>query len=329
MDGVGISIIGRPRPLPGHDTPNPERHPDTLKCEGPAKVARNLTRSFFAIGHKRCNSNNHISMSEICAWELRATLLGNRSDWKPTHETTYQHTRRRCDGRRMVRRARASFATRRRAKRDRQVSRADGPSDGRNNAGAAAPVTGHDTRYGARHPIRRGALPTDRVQRTQSQEQTRNLRDDDRHNARAAAPVTGRDTRSEEVHCLRIGCSAPNHKNKRGICETITDTHKAPGARAPGASAHSDQPTLHVAPSRPSATVMPAAARRSRSSSARAQSLAARAAARSDSTARTSASNAECSAAAAPDAPAPMPAWPRGLGNTLTGTARQRARARR
>ena len=45
------------------------------------------------------------------------------------------------------------------------------------------------------------------------------------------------------------------------------------------------QLTLHVAPSRPSATVTPAAARRSRSSSARAQSLAARAAARSSSTA--------------------------------------------
>ena len=279
MDGVGIPIIERPRPLPGHDTPNPTQHPYTLKCEEPAKVARNLTRSFFAIGHKRCNFNDRISMSEICAWELRATLLGNQPDWKPTHETTYQHTRRRCDGRQRVRRARASFATRRRAKRDRQVSRADGPSDGRNNA-------------------------------------------------EAAAPVTGRDTRSEGVHCLRIGCSAPNHKNKRGICETITDTHKAPGARAPGASAAA-QPTLHVAPSRPSATVTSAAARRSRSSSARAQSLAARAAARSDSTARTSASNAECSAAAAPDAPAPMPACPRGLGNTLTGTARQRARARR
>ena len=329
MDGVGTPIIERPRPLHNHDTPNPTHHPYTLKCEEPAKVARNLTRSFFEIGHKRCNFNDRISMSEICAWELRATLLGNQPDWKPTHETTYQHTRRRCDGRRMVRRARASFATRRRAKRDRQFSRADGPSDGRNNARAAAPVTGHDTRYGARHPIRRGALPTDRVQRTQSQEQTRNLRDDDRHNARAAAPVTGRDTRSEGVHCLRIGRSAPNHKNKRGICETNADTHKAPRARAPGASAHSDQPTLHVAPSRPSATVTSAAARRSRSSSARAQSLAARAAARSDSTARTSASNASCSAAAAPDAPAPMPAWPRGLGNTLTGTARQRAHARR
>ena len=112
-------------------------------------------------------------MSEICAWELRATLLGNQSDWKPTHETTYQHTRRRCDGRRRVRRERASFATRRRAKRDRQVSRADGPSDARNNAGRY-------TRYVAMHPIRRGALPTDRV-RTQSQEQTRNLRDDHRH----------------------------------------------------------------------------------------------------------------------------------------------------
>ena len=37
MDGVGISIIGRPRPLPGHDTPNPTQHPYTLKCEEPFK----------------------------------------------------------------------------------------------------------------------------------------------------------------------------------------------------------------------------------------------------------------------------------------------------
>ena len=105
---------------------------------------------------------------------------------------------------------------------------------------------GRCTRYGALHPIRRGALPTDRVQRTQSQEQTRNLRDDGRHNsARTATPVTDRDTRygarhplrgatpvmsrctrSEGVHCLRIGCSAPNNKNKRGICETTADTQK-------------------------------------------------------------------------------------------------------
>ena len=33
MDGVAISIIGRPRPLPGHDMPNPTRH--TLNYEEP------------------------------------------------------------------------------------------------------------------------------------------------------------------------------------------------------------------------------------------------------------------------------------------------------
>jgi len=35
MDGVGTPIIGRPRPLPSHDTPDPTQHPYTLKCEEP------------------------------------------------------------------------------------------------------------------------------------------------------------------------------------------------------------------------------------------------------------------------------------------------------
>ena len=35
VDGVGTSIIGRPRPLPGHDTPNPANNTYTLKCEEP------------------------------------------------------------------------------------------------------------------------------------------------------------------------------------------------------------------------------------------------------------------------------------------------------
>ena len=38
----------------------------------------------------------------------------------------------------------------------------------------AAPDMGRCTRYGAVHPNRRGALPTDRVQRPNIQEQTRN-----------------------------------------------------------------------------------------------------------------------------------------------------------
>ena len=33
MDGVGTPIIGRPRPLPGHDTPNPANNTYTLTCE--------------------------------------------------------------------------------------------------------------------------------------------------------------------------------------------------------------------------------------------------------------------------------------------------------
>jgi len=35
MDGVGTPIIGRPRPLPGHDTPNATHNTYTLKCEEP------------------------------------------------------------------------------------------------------------------------------------------------------------------------------------------------------------------------------------------------------------------------------------------------------
>ena len=38
MDGVAISIIGRPRPLPGHDTPNPAHNTYTLKCEEPLNL---------------------------------------------------------------------------------------------------------------------------------------------------------------------------------------------------------------------------------------------------------------------------------------------------
>ena len=41
-------------------------------------------------------------------------------------------------------------------------------------SGGATPVTGPCTRSGALHPFRRGALPTDRVQRPNTQEQTRN-----------------------------------------------------------------------------------------------------------------------------------------------------------
>ena len=141
------------------------------------------------MGHKRCNSSDHISMSEICARELRATLLGNQPDWKPTHETAawvhWYNTRRPHLA--------LGGITPQQAENQHTTSRKE-----------AASTSLHKTR-------------------------------DLTNNARATAPVTGRCTRSEGVHCLRIGC-APNHKNKRGICETIADTPPTRRRPAPHAA---------------------------------------------------------------------------------------------
>ena len=41
MDGVGTPIIGRPRPLPGHDTPNPANNTYTLEYEEPDAFRKN------------------------------------------------------------------------------------------------------------------------------------------------------------------------------------------------------------------------------------------------------------------------------------------------
>ena len=50
MDGVGISIIGRPRPLPGHDTPNSAYNTYTLKCEEPVSGPDLLDGLFASYG---------------------------------------------------------------------------------------------------------------------------------------------------------------------------------------------------------------------------------------------------------------------------------------
>ena len=42
MDGIATPIIGRPRPLPGHDTPNPANNTYTLNYEEPHQVRLNL-----------------------------------------------------------------------------------------------------------------------------------------------------------------------------------------------------------------------------------------------------------------------------------------------
>ena len=95
--------------------------------------------------------------------------------------------------------------------------RRGGRRRGRRARAAARRGPGCGTRGRAAGPGRASRLRTERSSR-RGQRAGGPL-----HPLRAAAPVTGRCTRSEGVHCLRIGCSAPNHKNKRGICETTTD----------------------------------------------------------------------------------------------------------
>ena len=118
------------------------------------KVARNSDARTFCSTPKRCNSNDAISMFEIHVGELRATFLRNhnmRCHKDPSRRQPKQKT--------PATPTAATTAT---------STGALHPLRG------AAPVTWRCTRYVAVHPNRRGALPTDRVQRPNTQEQTRN-----------------------------------------------------------------------------------------------------------------------------------------------------------
>ena len=64
-----------PAPTPSLPAPTPEH----TKEATPQKVAHNSPWSVFNTVHKRCNSNDAISMFERFTWELRATLLGNHA----------------------------------------------------------------------------------------------------------------------------------------------------------------------------------------------------------------------------------------------------------
>ena len=78
---------------------------------------------------------------------------------------------------------------------------------------------GRYTRYEARHPIRRGALPTDRVQHTQSQEQTRKLRD----TGLAAAPAgDGKTTARQISHAIPPGHQSIRAQKPQNINDQIS-----------------------------------------------------------------------------------------------------------
>ena len=167
---------------------------DTRHQEGPQpNFARNLTRSFFKIGQKRCNSNDTNSTFEQATGELRATLLGNHSGISNGRTHRLERARRSggpgcgADTRHQegpqpnfARNLTRSFfkigqkrcnsndtnSTFEQATGELRATLLGNHSDQRGGRThrQAAPVTSRCTRYVALHPIRTGALPTDRVQ---------------------------------------------------------------------------------------------------------------------------------------------------------------------
>ena len=95
-------------------------------------------------------------MFERFTWELHATLLAN-------HNARQQRTPNRKD-----------LKPKRQLKAQKRPRPMQTHHQKQHPSGSAAPVMEPCTRSGTLHPIRKGALPTDRVQHPNTQEQTRN-----------------------------------------------------------------------------------------------------------------------------------------------------------
>ena len=130
------------------------------------KLARNSDTRTLCSTPKRCNSNGAISTFEIHVGELRATFLRNHN-MRRHKDPSRRHPKPGRQPKRKTTQAQKTPAT-------------PTAATTATNTGAlhplrgGAPVTWRCTRYVAVHPNRRGALPTDRVQRPNKQEQTRN-----------------------------------------------------------------------------------------------------------------------------------------------------------
>ena len=118
------------------------------------KLARNSDTRTLCSTPKRCNSNGAISTFEIHVGELRATFLRNHN------------MRRHKDP------SRRQPKPGRHPKPGRQLKHRRPPQP--RQPPQPPQARGRCTRYVAVHPNRRGALPTDRVQRPNKQKQTRN-----------------------------------------------------------------------------------------------------------------------------------------------------------
>ena len=129
------------------------------------KLARNSDTRTLCSTPKRCNSNGAISTFEIYVGELRATFLRNHN-MRRHKDPSRRHPKPGRQPKRKTTQAEDNSST--------EDPRNPDSRHNRHKHGGTAPVTWRCTRYVAVHPNRRGALPTDRVQRPNKQEQTRN-----------------------------------------------------------------------------------------------------------------------------------------------------------
>ena len=133
------------------------------------KLARNSDTQTLCSTPKRCNSNDAVSTFEIHVGELRATFLRNHN------------MRRHKDPSRRQPKPSRRKTPKQKTPQARKTTQAEDNSSRRQPKPRRPPqprqppqAQGRCTRYVAVHPNRRGALPTDRVQCPNIQEQTRN-----------------------------------------------------------------------------------------------------------------------------------------------------------
>ena len=137
------------------------------------KLACNSGTRTFCSARKRCNSNGAISTFEIRVGELRATFLRNHNMRRHKDPSRRQPK----PSRRKTPKQKTPQARKTTQAEDNSSTEDPHNPDSRHNRhkhGGTAPVMWRCTRYVAVHPNRRGALPTDRVQCPNIQEQTRN-----------------------------------------------------------------------------------------------------------------------------------------------------------
>ena len=155
------------------------------------KLARNSDTQTLCSTPKRCNSNDAISTFEIHVGELRATFLRNHnmrrhkdpSRRQPKQKTTQAQQTEDPQAEDTPSPEDNPSGRQLKHRRPPQPRQPPQPPQARGRCTryvavhplcGGAPVTWRCTRYVALHPNRRGALPTDRVQCPNKQEQTRN-----------------------------------------------------------------------------------------------------------------------------------------------------------